>query len=184
MLALLALAVFPVLAHAGGIPQYEVNESETGISREPVPKGKPSTEDKSQGKESQAKAHGSEATGMNSEVPSEEGGSSQKKTGNTPADGEGNSGGETGESGGKSGKNSKPGDKVGPSEEVAEGESEANGVPVAGKNDNGGGGSSSPVVPILIAVIVLAAISIGVVIYRQRKGGTGPDGRVSSPNAG
>jgi hypothetical protein len=32
-------------------------------------------------------------------------------------------------------------------------------------------------------VIVLAAISIGVVIYRQRKGGTGQDGRVSSSNA-
>ena len=38
-------------------------------------------------------------------------------------------------------------------------------------------------VPILIAVIVLAAISIGVVLYRQRKSGQGPDSRVSSPNA-
>jgi hypothetical protein len=38
-------------------------------------------------------------------------------------------------------------------------------------------------VPILIAVAVLAAISIGVVLYRQRKSGQGPDGRVSSPNA-
>lgn len=50
------------------------------------------------------------------------------------------------------------------------------------------GGSSSPVVPILIAVAVLAAISIGVVLYRQRKSGQDPDDgraddRVSSPNA-
>ncbi len=47
-----------------------------------------------------------------------------------------------------------------------------------------GNGGSSPVVPILIAVVVLAAISIGVVLYRQRKSGQGgSDGRVSSSNA-
>ncbi|HVV91026.1 MAG TPA: hypothetical protein VHB53_11075, partial [Solirubrobacterales bacterium] len=45
-------------------------------------------------------------------------------------------------------------------------------------------GGSSPVVPILIAVVVLAAISIGVVLYRQRKSGQGGSGgRVSSSNA-
>ncbi len=42
------------------------------------------------------------------------------------------------------------------------------------------GGGSSPIVPILIAVVVLAAISIGVVLYRQRKGDAG----VSSSNVG
>ena len=31
--------------------------------------------------------------------------------------------------------------------------------------------SSSPLVPILIAVAVLAAISVGAVLYRQRRGG-------------
>ena len=46
------------------------------------------------------------------------------------------------------------------------------------------GGGSSPVVPILIAVVVLAAISIGVVLYRQRKSDQdGSDGRASSPSA-
>jgi hypothetical protein len=39
----------------------------------------------------------------------------------------------------------------------------------------GSGGGSSPVVPILIAVVVLAAISIGVVLYRERKQNSGPD---------
>jgi cobalamin biosynthesis Mg chelatase CobN len=33
--------------------------------------------------------------------------------------------------------------------------------------------SSSPLVPILIAVAVLAAISVGAVLYRQRRGGSG-----------
>jgi hypothetical protein len=35
--------------------------------------------------------------------------------------------------------------------------------------ESGGGGASSPVVPILIAVFVLAAISIGIVLYRERR---------------
>jgi cobalamin biosynthesis Mg chelatase CobN len=37
-------------------------------------------------------------------------------------------------------------------------------------------GGSSPVLPILVAVVVLAAISIGIVVYRERKGGNGPAG--------
>ena len=67
---------------------------------------------------------------------------------------------------------------------IAEGQEVApatTGVPVSAESN---GGSSSPVVPILIAVVVLAAISIGAVLYRQRKSGqSGSDGRVSSPNA-
>lgn len=54
----------------------------------------------------------------------------------------------------------------------------------SGTNVAHSSGGSSPVVPILIAVVVLAAISIGVVLYRQRKSGQGgSDGRVSSSNA-
>ena len=53
-----------------------------------------------------------------------------------------------------------------------------------GKNVAQSSGGSSPVVPILIAVVVLAAISIGVVLYRQRKSDQGgSDGRASSPSA-
>jgi cobalamin biosynthesis Mg chelatase CobN len=43
-------------------------------------------------------------------------------------------------------------------------------------------GGSSPLVPILIAVAVLAAISIGYLVYRQRRPGSGSP--VSSPKAG
>jgi hypothetical protein len=39
-----------------------------------------------------------------------------------------------------------------------------------------GSGGSSPLLPILIAMAVLAAASIGVVIVRQRRGAGGPDG--------
>jgi hypothetical protein len=41
---------------------------------------------------------------------------------------------------------------------------------------SGGGGGSSPVVPILIAMALLAALSVGVVLYRERRGDDGPDG--------
>jgi cobalamin biosynthesis Mg chelatase CobN len=43
-------------------------------------------------------------------------------------------------------------------------------------------GDSSPLVPILIAIAVLAAISIGYFLYRQRR--QGPGSPVSSPKAG
>lgn len=42
-------------------------------------------------------------------------------------------------------------------------------------------GGSSPLVPILIAVAILAAISIGYFVYRQRR--QGPGSSVSSPKA-
>jgi len=51
--------------------------------------------------------------------------------------------------------------------------------PAAAETDSGGG--SSPLVPILIAVALLAAISIGYFVYRQRRG---PGSTVSSPKAG
>lgn len=42
---------------------------------------------------------------------------------------------------------------------------QASGVPVSHKSDGG----SSPLAPILIAIAVLAAISLGTVLYRQRR---------------
>jgi cobalamin biosynthesis Mg chelatase CobN len=45
------------------------------------------------------------------------------------------------------------------------------------------GGSSSPLVPILIALAVLAAISVGVVLVRQRRQGDDPGGSVSPTKA-
>lgn len=44
------------------------------------------------------------------------------------------------------------------------------GEPKSASTDTGG---SSPLVPILIAVAVLAAISVGAVLYRQRRGSAG-----------
>lgn len=52
-------------------------------------------------------------------------------------------------------------------------------VTPAAETDSDG---SSPLVPILIAVAVLAAISVGYFLYRQRR--QGPGSPVSSPKAG
>ncbi|HEX5989495.1 MAG TPA: hypothetical protein VFY75_04700 [Solirubrobacterales bacterium] len=50
--------------------------------------------------------------------------------------------------------------------------------PTSSESDDG----SSPLVPILIAIAVLAAISIGAFLYRQRRQGD-PGSRVSPPEA-
>jgi cobalamin biosynthesis Mg chelatase CobN len=51
---------------------------------------------------------------------------------------------------------------------------------VSGVSDDASDGDSSPLVPILIAIAVLAAISIGAFYYRQRRQGPGSP---ISPNA-
>jgi cobalamin biosynthesis Mg chelatase CobN len=109
--------------------------------------------------------------------PEESGEKEKSQTGGAAPNGGGN-GGNGGEASNSTNDGGKANDGIGESKEVEAG----NVTPVAHQTESSGGGSS-PVVPILIAVIALAAISIGVVLYRQRKSGQGPDSRVSSPNA-
>jgi hypothetical protein len=185
VLALLALVAFPVFAHAGPIPEYEV-EPETEL-----PGSTTSVKPKEQkghktGPETDPAAHGSGAeTEKNpeseSEPSSEEEESESSKQGGAPGGSESNGGGKP-QGGGEKPHSQKPQSesKVGPSEKVVNNTS----AKPASSSDSGSG--SSPVVPILIAVAVLAAISIGVVLYRQRGDDSGPGGadrRVSSPNA-
>jgi hypothetical protein len=178
VLALLALAVFPVFAHAGGIPEYELSE-ETAVPHETV---KPTSQSQAHTSETHKKAEGSAVTSQ-PKSESEPGSSSESESKHSGAAGGSNTtggnkpGGEGGN--GKSEGSPSSEDKIGNGQEVAT----STGVPASSESNSGGG--SSPVVPILIAVVVLAAISIGVVIYRQRKDGAGPDdSRISSPNAG
>jgi cobalamin biosynthesis Mg chelatase CobN len=186
VLALLAFVALPNFASAGEVPQYETENTESfkvpNSTKEPA---KPKHNSKeSSGKTNEAKAHASENTEGGGTSPEEESEGSEKEKSQTGGTATGNGGGNGGNGGGgessKSGGNGgKTNDGIGGSEAVAGG---GTGTPVAHKTESSGG--SSPVVPILIAVIVLAAISIGVVLYRQRKsGGQGPDRSVSSPNA-
>ena len=129
--------------------------------------------------ETGAKAEGSVAETEKSKEPKSE--TSEEPESESTAGGTGggghSSGGNGGHHSGGNKSNAQPEGKVGPAEKVPS--------PTTKHASASSGGSSSPVVPILIAVAVLAAISIGVVLYRQRKddSGSGPDRRVSSPNA-
>jgi cobalamin biosynthesis Mg chelatase CobN len=181
VLALLALAVVPVFAHAGGIPTYETEKTESFT----VPTKKPQTKQQTPEHEesNNAPAEGSKAE---TKPGDETGGEGKKESEDSKAttspgknDGNGGHGGEKNAEPGKGTATKTESGKVGEQQDLG---GNSTGTPAASKSSSDG--SSSPLVPILIVVVVLAAISIGVVLYRQRKSsGAGPDGRVSSPNA-
>lgn len=178
VLALLALALFPVSAFAANagemVYETEVPNVESAPSTGAHHPGNSATHNKAS---NNAKAEGS-ATGTagggaeesarenkSSEGHKSKEGSSSQKEESHPATAAGGNGGGNG-----------------PQGSISEGKNLGGTQP--GTNTSHSSGGSSPVVPILIAVVVLAAISIGVVLYRQRKSGQdGPDGRVSSSNA-
>jgi cobalamin biosynthesis Mg chelatase CobN len=188
VLALLALALIPGSAFAAGAGEkvYETeipsvtSEPSTGESgNTPTHHKAPNT-----GQSESDQAHGSNAeTGGTGSEAEKEGGSSEgghKKKHSSSEEEEGNpsttaGGGGNNPDGGSNGGQTESGLSNG----KPVGSETATGTPVSKSS-----GGSSPVVPILIAVVVLAAISIGVVLYRQRKSDQdGSDGRVSSSNA-
>jgi cobalamin biosynthesis Mg chelatase CobN len=166
VLAVLAIACFPGLAQA---------EDNSGIQYETdvptVPK------DESSNIPSKNKSGGTDA-------PSES--ESEASKSDTPGGAVPGGNGDSGQGGGTpSGQSSQAGG--GDGQKAANGSQDAGGkvnaaqpldvAPAAATDD-----SSSPLVPILIAVAVLAAISIGYFLYRQRRQGSGSP--VSSPKAG
>jgi cobalamin biosynthesis Mg chelatase CobN len=184
VLALLALALFPVIARAESSESVYTPEVPTiTTSKKPTKTHTTETPKKKHASSNNPAAEGSAAGGTS-------GGSSVKSKTESESEGQKSSvggasgggsnnppkgGGGEGAGGGSKGGASKPESGISASKKVA------NAQP--GTNVSESSGGSSPVVPILIAVAVLAAISIGVVLYRQRKSGQGPDRRVSSPNA-
>lgn len=168
VLAVLALALFPGLAQAednSGI-QYE-SEVPTVPSHESsnIP-----SNDKSGGS-TKPSEKGSEASSSNSPGGGGTGGS------NDPGQGGGAHSGQSSQAGG------------GGSQQSGNGSQNASGKVNAAQalptttdaSQSSGGGGSSPLVPILIAVALLAAISIGYYVSRQRRQNS--DSAVSSPKA-
>jgi hypothetical protein len=190
VLALLALALFPVSAFAGNsgetvyeteIPSVTSEPSPGGTEKSPTHHKSPNTgngeSDQATGSNAEVGGTGSEGSEGSKSGHKKEGSSSQEEEGNPSMGAGGNGGNGNNPNGGANAGGSEG--SIGESKDL--GGTQA-GQPVAAKSSDGG---SSPVVPILIAVVVLAAISIGVVLYRQRKSDQGgSDGRVSSPNAG
>jgi cobalamin biosynthesis Mg chelatase CobN len=160
VLALLAFACSPALAQAETVYEEE-DRNLPGETKTPSKHKNPDTP------ESSPKAHASEdPEGGGSEKPDETSESNEgASTGNPNTPGGG---------GGPQGKADQGAKEAG----QAAGGSVQAAVPLetsSATTDDG----SSPLVPILIAVAVLAAISVGAVLYRQRRGSDGG----FSPNA-
>lgn len=179
VLALLVAASVPALAQAectdSSCAQYEV-EIPTSGGKEKTKKPTKATDNGKEGKAETSTAKPSE------EKPSSEGKSDgeeeeNEKGGTAPA---GNNNG-----GGGQGNNGSPGGSGNGGEKLGNEQSLGNsGNTTQGKPASSSSGGSSPLVPILIAVAVLAAISIGAVIYRQRRQDDGGSGSPVSPKAG
>jgi cobalamin biosynthesis Mg chelatase CobN len=167
VLVLLALASFPALADAEGPPPdyvsevpNETHEKETPKQHASIGGGNKSGNDSSNGGGPTAQASSPEGgkQGSSSGNPSSGGGTGDSKGGGGGADqGQRNPG---------NGSSSKATPKLGEEQQVSQ------------PNPSNDSGSSSPLVPILIAIAALAAISIGAVVYRQRRRG-GDNGRFS-----
>jgi hypothetical protein len=162
VLVLLASACFPVFAQA--IANYEVEQTTLPGSGGG---GNPPTHHKNPaGSESSPEAEQSGVPGGGGGENGGGGSNSQpesSKSGNSPSqESNPSSPGGGGKSQGQPGNATPKGQKSPSSVQIGE--------PKSATTDSGG---SSPLVPILIAVAVLAAISVGAVLVRQRRGSAG-----------
>ncbi len=167
VLALLALACFPVFAHAdsaGSVYEPEIphagNEGKT-----PTVKHETTNNNNSQAESSNTGGAGpseSGGSGPTSGSESSSGGSSKDNpsTGKDGGTGQGNSGN-------------------GPTAQQSGGSLSPNKAVSAPTEGTTSGSSSSPLIPILIAIAALAAISIGAVMVRQRRQRRAGGGQIS-----
>ncbi len=173
VIALLALACFPVLAHAedssgvqysDAIPKAEGENVPASHKRPPIAKaadnGGAAAPDGTKG------SQGSDESTAGS--PEDE---STEKSGGVATNGNGNGGG--------TGQGSPGGSGNGKANGQVQGTSQAKGTPASQKSDS----SSSPLIPILIAILVLAAISVGAVMIRQKRQRRGPTASAPAPKA-
>lgn len=172
--ALLALALFPVLVQAdsSGIQYSDAPPTATG--KEPVQK---TETNEPPAKSSKSPNGGASAPSKNgsSESNSSEGGSS---AGSTSSGSDGGSSGPTGTSGGNgAGQQGSPDNtSSGASAGGVQTSGQVNSKPASTQSDDGG---SSPLIPILIAIAVLALISFGAMMIKQRRQRGASSSRVS-----
>jgi cobalamin biosynthesis Mg chelatase CobN len=165
VIALLALACFPVLAHAECVSSSCVQYTEA------IPKA--------EGEHSQPRHQGTPATKSNTphggtdapeQSPGSEGVGSSPEEESSKEGGVGPKGSDGGTKQGNQGGSPKSGAKPSPQDS---GQAISSEPPSKSSDD-------SPLVPILIAIAVLAAISVAVVMFRQRRqGGSGQTGSPS-----
>jgi cobalamin biosynthesis Mg chelatase CobN len=160
VLALLALAVFPVLAQAdsGGAVYENAPPTVTGHKSSPTHSSNPT------GQKSDSGGGATAASGSGDKEPGSESSSNNAS---------GGGGGDTGTGGGTGSGQTSPGDgSSGKTHSGGNGSGSGalnKAQPVSNATESSDDSSSSPLIPILIAIVLLAAISIGAVIYRQRR---------------
>lgn len=180
VLALIGFACVPALAQAectdSSCKQYEVEiPTAEGNKHKPKHEG-------SEAKKEEPTAHAStNPGGKGNAQPSEGNGNSEEpeeSRGGAVAANNGNGGN------GSSGQGNTPNGGNQTSTGL-QGEKSLGGT-AQGQNASHSSGGSSPLIPILIAIAILAAISIGAVVLRQRRQGNGGSGSGSavSPKAG
>jgi cobalamin biosynthesis Mg chelatase CobN len=170
VIALLALLCFPVFAQAECVSSSCVQYTEAIPNSEGE---NPSTPHKHPPVAKAADNGGASApTGKAGKSPSDETDESSEnessKEGGAPATGNGGGMGQ-GKAGGSA--------NSGPTSQAQHGGQNV-GTPASHTSS-----SSSPLVPILIGIAVLAAISVGAVMYRQRRQRRGPTASAPSPKA-
>jgi cobalamin biosynthesis Mg chelatase CobN len=166
VLALLALACFPVLAQAQDATgvQYETEGSVPTVTGHTTPPKN------SGGSPADPSNGGATATGSGSSNASGSGSAAGGPSANgNPSTG---GGGDTGQ--GNSGNGSTTANGKGNGQQAG---SLSSGQPASSQTS--ADDSSSPLIPILIAIATLAAISIGVVVIRQRRQRQDPGAQVS-----
>lgn len=172
VLALVALGCLPALAQAeectdASCKQYEPEIPTAGNDRGPKPH-KAASDDEAGASEAPAGAGQQRSSAGESEEGDEKKGAAAAGKGGNGGSGPAGKGGTP--AGGGTGEGS-----------TKLGDEQALGATAQGENASHSDGGSSPLVPILIAIAVLAAISIGAVVYRQRR--QGGAGSAVSPNA-
>jgi len=170
VLAVLAIACFPGLAQAeenSGI-QYETDVPTVPSHESSNIPSKNKSGGTNAPSESESEAKSSESPGGVATGGSDDSG----QGGGTPS-------GQSNQAGGGDGQKADNGSQNAGSGSINAAQPLATTSDSAGDSSDGG---SSPLVPILIAVAVLAAISIGYFYYRQRR--QDPGSTVSSPKAG
>jgi cobalamin biosynthesis Mg chelatase CobN len=156
VLALLAFGSFPVLAEAN--PNYEVEH--TTLPGEGGGGNSPTDHKNPVGSESSPGAKQSIAPSAGGGTQHSQNGSSKSQQGSSGGTNPSSPGGSSNGQGHQSGKGA-----------VGNGQSLGSGPVQPGEQQSSSdSGGSSPLVPILIAVAVLAAISVGAVLVRQRRG--------------
>jgi cobalamin biosynthesis Mg chelatase CobN len=176
VVVLLALACFPVLAHAedssgvqysDAIPKAEGENSPAHPKRPPIAKAADNGDGPAP--EGTKGSQGSkESTGASPESESTEKNGGVATTNGNNSNGGGNGQGNPGGSG--NGKANAPVQHAG----------QPKGTPTSQQSSDS---SSSPLIPILIAILALAAISVAAVMIRQKRQRRGPTASAPSPKA-